>query len=132
MATGLAIPLIANTTGGMQLVSGDENDSKVIRATLGSDENENAFQQGIGMGDGMIFDFADPTTRNRIETRLIDIFRRFQVLRRFILRGETLKWTEIPDAGEMELSFRFVNVETDQEHNFRQGFNRARGSTNEV
>ena len=132
MSTGMRIPVGANPSGGAALVSADENDLKTIRSALGSDDNENAFQQGIGLGDGMIFELADPTTRNIIERRVVDIFRRFEAQKRYILRVGTIKWEEDPANQQYIMSFKYLNVESDEDKVFRQQFNRSRGTANEV
>lgn len=132
MPTGLRIPVGVDPGGGAALVSGDANDAKTIRAALGSDDNENAFQQGIGLGDGMIFDIADGKTRNVIERRVIDIFRRFEAQKRYILRRGTINWVEDSAEQTFEMSFKYVNLESDEEQLFRQQFNRpSRGVVNE-
>jgi hypothetical protein len=120
-----------NPGGGAALVSGDENDFKAIRAALGSDDNENAFQQGIGLGDGMIFDIADVTTRNVIERRIVDIFRRFEAQKRYMLRTNTIGWQEDSENQQFILSFQYLNIESDEDKVFRQKFNRQRAGTGE-
>jgi hypothetical protein len=122
----------ANPGGGAALVTGDENDMKTIRVALGSDDNENAFQQGIGLGDGMVFEIADPTTRNLIERRVVDIFRRFEAQKRYILRQGTIKWQEDSANQQFIMSFKYLNVESDEDKMFRQQFNRQRGTASEV
>lgn len=128
MAKGLRIPMGVNPSGGAALVEGDANDMKTLKAALGSDDNENAFQQGFGMGDGMIFDIADAGTRNRITRRLVEIFRRFEAQKRYILRPETIAWDYDSAEQTTTLSFLYLNVESDEDKTFRQAFSRARSS----
>jgi hypothetical protein len=125
MPTGLRIPVGVSQSGGAALVDGDENDRKIIRLALGSDDNENAFQQNIGMGDGMIFGLSDATSRAAINRRLIDIFRTFEAQQRYILKPETIQWTQNPDTQEMELSFQYLQIESDQVKDFSLGFSSA-------
>jgi len=124
MPKGLAIPVRVSQSGGSRVSEGDENDSKIIRLALGSDDNENAFQQNIGLGEGMIFDVADPTSRSRITRRIIEIFRRFEAQQRFILRPGTIQWTQDSANQVTIMSFKYVTVESDQEQEFRQQFSR--------
>jgi hypothetical protein len=125
MPKGLAIPVGVNPSGGARLVEGDDNDVKIIKLALGSDENENAFQQNIGLGKGMVFEISDETLRARVQRRLVEVFRRFEAQKRYILRTSTIKWEENPATGDLTLSFKFVNLESDDEKDFRQAFNRA-------
>lgn len=122
MPVGLDIPVRVNSRGGSQLSEGNANDNKVIRLSLGSDDNENAFQQDIGLGVEMVFSSNDSFTRIRILARLREIFRRFEGLRRFKLREETLQWEELEGSGELILSFKYANLETDEEREFRRTF----------
>lgn len=123
MPTGLSIPIGVAHGGGLRLSDSDDNDAKVIKLALGSDDNANAFQQNIGMGEGMIFDIDDPTSRARIVRRLVDIFRRFEAQQRYILRPSTIRW----DKGEEQttvLSFLYVQIESDSEKQFRQQYSK--------
>lgn len=122
MATGLAIPVGVNNQGGAKLVSGDENDKKIISLSLGDDSNENAFQQNIGLGIGMIFDISDEITKANILRRLREVFRRFEAQKRFLLREETIKWGS-NENQEFVLEFKYVCIESDEEKEFRQKFN---------
>ena len=70
MSTGLSIPFKPSPSGGIALSSGDEQDWNVISLALTSDENENSFQQGEGLGQAHIFDINDPEGRASILSRL--------------------------------------------------------------
>lgn len=129
MATGLSIPVGVDNQGGARLVSGDENDSKIIRLALGDDDNENAFQQNIGLGVGSIFGISDELIRSKILRRLHEVFRRFQAQKRFILRPNTVKWVRDENQNqELTLEFRYVSMESDEEKLFRQSFDASSGS----
>jgi inorganic pyrophosphatase len=125
MPTGLRIPIGATPSGGLALTDGEENDRKIIIAALGSDENENAFQQGIGLGADMIFDFSDVTVRARIIRKVVEIFRRFEAQKRYRLRQDAVNWAEDAENQETILSFKYVNLEQDDERLFRQAYDRA-------
>lgn len=120
MPKGLAIPVRVNQTGGALLVEGDENDHKIISMALGADDNENAFNQGVALGVDMIFDNNDAQIRPRIVGRLRQIFNRFEQLKRYKLRENTVKWLE--KEGELILEFMYVNMESDEEKTFRRQF----------
>ena len=120
MATGLSIPIRVSTSGGFRLASGDEQDSAMIAMALLSDENENAFAQGIGLGNAMVFDISDPLSRATILASLRRVFERFERLKRFKLRENTIKWDEAD--GELILSFKYVSLEADEERDFRRKF----------
>lgn len=122
MPVGLSIPVGVNQKGGARLTSGDENDHKIIMASLGSDDNENAFQQNIGLGEDIVFDIADEAVQATITRRLIEMFRRFQSQQRYILRPETIRWEYDSSNQVMYLAFKYVQVESDREQDFRQQF----------
>lgn len=129
MATGLSIPVGVNNKGGANLSSGDENDRKIISLSLGDDDNENAFQQNIGLGVGSIFGVSDELLRSKILRRLNEVFRRFQAQKRFIIRSDTIKWIKDENQNqELTLEFRYVSIESDEEKLFRQNFDASSGS----
>lgn len=122
MATGISFPVRANNKGGLRLSSGDEQDWNIIALALLSDHNENAFAQNLGLGTPGVFDVADPGMRALVLGRLRDVFRRFEALKRFKLREDTIRWTESGN-GITELSFKYVALEADEEREFLKKFN---------
>lgn len=118
MATGLALPVGVDTSGGARLVSGENDDRKVIVLSLGSGWSENAFQQDIALGQSMIFDISDNGVRARIKRRLQQIFRDFETQNRYKLLPETLEWVENGGDQQLELSFKYANLETDEVKDF--------------
>lgn len=124
MPKGLKVPMGANSSGGLATVDGDENDSKVIKLYLSDGDNENAFQQEITLGIDMIFDILDPLMRARIRNRIERIFEKLKVEKRFSLLRNTFQWDETnSDQGELILSFRYLNLESDEEKIYEQKFN---------
>jgi hypothetical protein len=119
---GLRLPVGVGANGGAAMVDGDENDMKIITIALGSSENENAFQQDITLGEDMVFDLSDPTIRARILRRLYAIFEVFRVKKRFKLKKETISWEEDSKTQELIMSFKYVNLESDEEILFRRAF----------
>jgi len=122
MPTGLAIPLKANKSGGIARVTGDDNDTKIIRIALTDGDNENAFQQDITLGQSMIFDLMDPTLRARISMRVVRIFERFERQQRFKLFADTMAWTENSKEQTLELEFKYLNIESDETKTFAHTF----------
>lgn len=122
MATGLRIPVGASPSGGAALVGGDDNDTKIIKTALSSDDSENAFQQDIGMGESMVFNLNDPVLRAKIRRRLVQIFANFQTQKRFKLLKNTIEWTEDSVAQELILEFKYLNLESDEEKPLRRVF----------
>lgn len=120
MPRGLRVPVGVDPTGGAALVESDENDQKIISIALGSCDSEHAFQQEIGLGSDMVFDINDPTLRARIYRRLISIFQDFESQKRYRLVRETVKWEE--GSGELTLSFKYLNLESDEPKTFTQSF----------
>lgn len=129
MATGLGMPVGVGNGGGARLVSGSENDDKIVRLALGDDSNENAFQQNIGVGVDMIFGVNDEQQQARIMRRVNAVFARFEAQKRFLLRRETIKWTRDSSTQELILEFQYVSVEADEERDFRQSFSASSGTT---
>ena len=106
-------------------MEGDLNDSKIVKLGLGDDENYNAYQQDIGMGVSMVFDVLDVGQRARLMQRLKGLFARWEAQKRYKLRGNTVKWQEDSENGELILSFKYVSLEADEERDFRRSFVRA-------
>jgi inorganic pyrophosphatase len=122
MPKGLKIPIGKNASGGFAIVDGDDNDLKLIAVALGDDDNENAFQQGIGLGIGMVFDINDAYIRGSIKRRVIRLFKLFEAQKRFKLLTDTVEWKDDSEAQELILSFRYLNLESDEENEFSKSF----------
>ena len=109
------MPVGVDGAGGALLVSGDDNDGKVIGIALSDDDNENAFQQDITLGQFMIFQINSETTDAQVIRRLRAIFRVFRQQSRFRLIDNTVEIREGSQEGERELEFKYVNLESDEE-----------------
>lgn len=120
MPRGLSMPIRVSPTGGLALSESDENDEKIIRLALGPDDNDNAFQQNIGLGEASIFENDEPTARAKVLGRLRQIFRRFELQKRYRLLTNTIRWVENPDTGELRLEFQYLNLETDEAETFKK------------
>lgn len=108
----------------------DENDNKIISLALGDDDNENAFQQNIGLGVDMIFAINDPSIRGRIMGRLKRIFDQFEAQRRYRLISNSVKWFEEPSSQELTLEFKYLNLESDETNTFRKTITANQGVLN--
>ena len=116
MATGLAVPVGVGPNGGARLSTGSENDDKIIRLSLADDNNENAFQQDIGLGVSAIFDVNDVMAKARVMTRLRNVFARFEAQKRYRLREDSIRWTT--KEGELYLEFQYWNLESDDTRDY--------------
>jgi|WetSurMetagenome_2_1015567.scaffolds.fasta_scaffold1074541_2 hypothetical protein len=120
MAVGLRIPVGVNPAGGAALVARDENNEKIIKTALSSCYNENAFQQGIGIGEDFVFDTNDLSIRMRVQRILLKIFEEFTIQKRFKLINKSIKWTENSADGELALEFKYYDMEADEEKSITQ------------
>ena len=121
MAQGLDIPVGVDKRGGAKLVDGDPNDQKVIFTAMSDCDSENAFQD-LGLGSGMIFDILSPNMRATILRKTKNIFDEFFRLHRFKLLTGSVRWTEDPDNGALNLTFKYLNIESDETKTFDRTF----------
>jgi len=128
MATGLAIPVGVGPGGGAAVVSGDDNDRKIIRTALLDDSNENAFQQNPGLGLTPIFDISDTVSKSRIMSRLVSIFQKFEAQKRYKLVQGSVNWATTA-LGELVLSFVYWNMESDNQRDFEMSFAKSLSTT---
>jgi len=126
MTTGLALPVGVDKTGGAALVSGEDNDQKLIYTALSDCDNENAFQQDIGLGGDIVFDVNDSKIRARVLRKLIAIFDDFETNHKYKLLTESIEWEESTPEGVLVLKFKYLNLETDETSSFKQFFQGAR------
>ena len=108
----------------MSLSKGTDQDEAIIALALASDETDHAFQQNEGLGTEMVFDIGDPLTRADILARVRSVFSRFEQLKRFQLKEDTIVWRD-GEEGETVLEFRYISLEADEEKQFRQKFSPA-------
>jgi len=122
---GLSIPVGVNTSGSASTVKGDAQDQKIISIALSSDENHNAFQQDIGLGDIAVFKMADLRTQAEVLRRVRTIFTYFEDQHRFRLMEETVTWTKDSETQEMMLEFYYLNIESDETRPFQRSYSQA-------
>jgi hypothetical protein len=125
---GLKIPFGVGSNGGLATVEKEENNSQIISLFLGEGDNENAFMQDITLGIDMIFDLADAKVRTRIINRVKNLFEKLKIQKRFDLLQDTIFWNESNiENGELILSARYIDLESDDEKTFEQKFNSTMG-----
>lgn len=122
MPKGLKLPVGVDATGGLAIVESEEQNQNVIFSALSDCDNDNAFQQALGIGASMIFDLQDERVRARIINRVLDVFDSFEAQHRFKLRTETVRWTEDGENGELTLEFMYHDLESDEEKPFARNF----------
>lgn len=120
MATGLKIPVGVDSRGRTATLTGEDNDYKTIMVSLSDCECDNAFQQDIGLGANYIFDLSDNSIRARLQARIVAIFAAFEVEFRYRLVAESIAWSS--KEGELMVSFRYFNMESDEEREFTRRF----------
>lgn len=119
---GLRIPLGVTKQGRSATVSGDTQDQKIINTALSGNDNLNAFQQDPGLGEDMVFDLSDPVVRGKIMGRLRDVFNDFEAQNRYRLLEDTIEWEEDPANQELNVRFKYHNLETDDVKDFEKGY----------
>jgi hypothetical protein len=127
MTMGIKLPIKIAPSGGVSLVDSDDNDFKIISLALGSDDNENAFNQDIGLGIDLVYSVRSPHIRGKIigglrkiyiRGKIIGglrkIFAKFEAQKRYKLIPSTIKWIEGPEDGELTLEIKYLNLESDE------------------
>ena len=123
MARGLRIPVGPGPLGGLALVDGDVQASKVISLALGQLDNRNAFQQDIGLGsEDFVFNVQSAETRAAIRRRVVQVFADFEDRNLFRLVPNSIAFEEDSAAQELILELRYINLESDEEETFRESF----------
>lgn len=114
MTTGLQIPVGVNSRGGAMLTYGEDNDKKLIFTALADSDNQNAFQQDIGLGSEVVYAVNNQKTRTLVLRKLYTIFDDFEANHKYKLLRDTIRWEENSKEGELNLSFKYLNLETDE------------------
>jgi hypothetical protein len=122
MTTGLAMPVGVNSHGGAKLVSKDTQATKIIGIALSDLDNDNAYQQGEGLGNSLIFDPSGPAFRAKVRRRLLDLFDEFERKKLFKIVTRSIQWRRTAE-GEQTLEFQYVNLESDQATTFSKTYN---------
>lgn len=124
MTKALKLPLGVTKDGGAATIEGDDVSHQLILTALSDNDNDNAFQQGIGLGSGAIFEQPNAAIRGKILRRLLAIFRDFERAKRFKLVRSSLTIAEVKGQGETNVEFSYFDLETDEVKTFRRRFQR--------
>jgi len=122
MSKGIKIPVQVDGTGRIATIESDELNRQLIATALSDDENENAFQQQIGLGETMVFDQDTPVLRAKILRRLFTIFLDFESRKLFRLVRETIEWSKDIENGDLTLGFYYIDLESDNPQSFKKTF----------
>jgi len=112
---GLALPFRANESGGVALVSGQDNDNKIITIALLDGENDNAFQQDLA-GSQNIFDIGDTVTRELIIERVSRVFASLERQNRYKLVEESIVFTQ--EGGDAIMFLNYINLEAQEQREY--------------
>jgi hypothetical protein len=121
VSKGIAVPVRVNALGGVQTTEKDDDADKTIRLALSDNDNENAFQQGIGLGSDAVFAIRNPGFRAKVLARLLRIFAAFEKEKLFRIVRTSIAWSR-GGEGEQILEFKYINLETDQPATFTRTF----------
>ena len=113
MPKGLDLPIRVSPRGGVLLSEGSENDNKIVLLALGETDNDNAFQQDIGLGASMIFRNNDIALRGIVLAKVRSIFDKFKRELRYELVENSLRWTSVKE-GEAILELRYISKEANE------------------
>jgi len=122
MPKGIKVPVQVDKSGRIAMIEGDALNRQLIALSLADDENENAFQQQIGLGESMIFENDTSSSRAKILRILYSIFLDFESRKIFRLVRETIEWSKDPENGDLILSFYYIDLESDQPQFFQKAF----------
>jgi hypothetical protein len=120
LATGLRLPVGVTPKGGAALVDREKHAEQLIFSALSDCSNENAFQQDIGFGAEAVFAVDDADLRARLLRKLRLIFAEFEGLDLYKLDEETILFTNDSATQDLILTFKYVNLETDESFVFNR------------
>jgi len=121
MKAGLAIPVGVNNTGGAAWAELATNDIKTISLSISDGDNDNAFQQNLGIDTSVVFSIMDYAFQASVVEKLRSIFLQFERDDRYKLLPGSIKWKQEKE-GEMILEFAYQNLETDNVVNFYKSY----------
>jgi len=119
---GLALPISRNGLGRLSLISGSENDFKIISLAVMSNSNTNAFQQPSVDIDEAIFEMDDIMFRALVRRKLEAIFRDFDRQHRYRLIQGSMNFV-FDGSGSVNISFSYHNIEADKPENIQVELN---------
>ena len=120
---GLKLPLGVDKTGRTRTVQEDEQAFKIIGLGLADTDSVNAFQQNLGLGSQHVFNLNSPVFRARITATILRQFSEYEDRDLYKLVRGTFRWTSSDkNDGSVDLSFKYLDIETDEERTFSRTF----------
>lgn len=121
MGKGLKLPIGPDGSGRTAIISQDAQATKLISIALSDLDNDNAFQQDIGLGSDLVFEISGSPFRAEVRRRVKEIFSEFEKNKKFKLINSSIKFSkEVP--GEEVLEFQYINIESDEVVSFKKNF----------
>ena len=115
MGQGLRIPIGVNRGGGANLEPDPQHLTTILRLALSEGNDDNPFQQ-LGISDTLIFALNDSSNRGLARNAVERILNKFSERLRL---DQTVPVDVIQTGdGEVELSFRYVNLDTNKVSDF--------------
>lgn len=121
MATGLKVPVGVNKKG-RAAVETDEssNTQKILQLAFSEGGDNNPFQ-ALGIDSRLVFGIKSPAFRGKVVQAILRIASKFTELIR--IDENTIEFIEDIEA-EFEVSFKYIDLLTNSEEEFRIGFRR--------
>lgn len=120
--TGLALPITATRVGRSARDEGDDHAAKILMIALSDCDNDNAFQQDRGLGSSMVFEVSTESLKAKILARIRTVFDDLERALLFKLVESSIQWSEGPVQGELTMSLRYIDLESDEQKTFAQTF----------
>jgi hypothetical protein len=111
MATGLALPVGAQQ-GRASLASGEDQLQKILLTALADCDNENPYQQGLGIDTSVVFDINDYETQAYIRRHISEVFSRFEAEGRARLQSGSPNFAIDSETQELVATINYVNLKT--------------------
>jgi len=123
MATGLKIPVGVDKSGGAALERNDALQKKKLLTLAFSEGGDDNPFQSLGLDPGLIFNIKNAQFRGRAKLEVERILADFNGLI-LLAPNEPIKFN-FDNEGEVELSFEYVDLETNQPQDFKKSFSRG-------
>jgi len=121
MTKGIDIPVRTSNDGGSKTVEGSSQLKKLLGLAFGENDDENPFQN-IGIDQEIIYRVASSNHAGEIRQIVNDIVSLFEG--RIVLVPENAITLERNVEGQLDVTVRFFDPETDEEDEFRTKFTR--------
>ena len=119
---GLRMPVGVNTRGRADIeTNAVEQTKKIIGLAFGENDDMNPFQN-VGFTNGLIFQLADPAFRGKANREVERVLARLSE-RIEIAPDEVIQFDNLGN-GEVEMSFKYVDLRTNKVEEFRKKFSR--------